>query len=70
MGDFERRLNAKVKEVEKIITAFLFFESGYQKVVLAGPAGLAKTNSGRILLFFTESRFRRRSDRLSTPFAV
>lgn len=34
MGDFERRLNAKVKEVEKIITAFLPEETGYQKVVL------------------------------------
>lgn len=34
MGDFERRLNAKVKEVEKIITAFLPEETGYQQVVL------------------------------------
>ncbi len=34
MGDFERRLNKKVKEVEKIITAFLPEEAGYQKTVL------------------------------------
>lgn len=34
MGDFERRLNAKVKEVEKIITAFLPEETGYQRTVL------------------------------------
>ncbi len=34
MGDFERKLNKKVKEVEKIITAFLPEEAGYQKTVL------------------------------------
>lgn len=34
MGDFESRLSAKVKEVEKIITAFLPEETGYQKIVL------------------------------------
>lgn len=34
MGDFESRLNAKVKEIEKIITTFLPEETGYQKVVL------------------------------------
>lgn len=34
MGDFESRLNAKVKEVEEIITAFLPEETGYQRTVL------------------------------------
>lgn len=34
MGDFESRLNAKVKEVEKIISAFLPEETGYQGKVL------------------------------------
>ena len=34
MGDFESRLNAKVKEVEEIITDFLPEETGYQRTVL------------------------------------
>jgi len=34
MGDFESRLDAKVKEIEKIITTFLPEETGYQRVVL------------------------------------
>ena len=34
MGDFERELNKKVKEIEKIIRSFLPEETGYQKTVL------------------------------------
>lgn len=34
MGDFERELNKKVKEIEKIISSFLPEETGYQKTVL------------------------------------
>ena len=31
MGDFERKQNKKVKEIEKIISSFLPEETGYQK---------------------------------------
>lgn len=34
MGDFEKKLNKKVKEIEKIISSFLPEETGYQKTVL------------------------------------
>ncbi len=34
MGDFECKLNEKVKKIEKIIAAFLPEETGYQKTVL------------------------------------
>lgn len=34
MGDFEREINKKVKEIEKIISSFLPEETGYQKTVL------------------------------------
>lgn len=34
MGDFEKKLNKKVKEIEKIISSFLPEEKGYQKTVL------------------------------------